>query len=727
MKYYAHSLEDRPQEEWQPLEEHLRNVAKMAGEFAGGFGSADWAIAAGQIHDLGKADGGFQGYLIHQNGLDDAEYDSTGRINHSSAGAAYAEDVVKGVPGRTLAYLAAGHHAGLPDWHSDRTGNAALSIRLLEGRENLKRIKPTANKVAKALRAPQRPPPFVKSGNYHLWVRMLYSSLVDADFLDTEAFMQSETADARSGLASLADLKVLFDRHMEEKTRNCARTPVNAVRSEILSECRSAALRAPGLFSLMVPTGGGKTLSSMAFALDHAVKYGKKRVIYVIPYTTIIEQTAAILRAIFGEMNVVEHHSNLDPEKESQRSRLASENWDAPIVVTTNVQFFESLYAAKSSRCRKLHNIVNSVVVMDEAQLIPVQWLIPCVHVIRELADNYGVSMVLSTATQPALPGLAPTEIVENPGRLYEKLKRTKICLPTDMQKSSEWIEVATQLQKHAQVLCVVNTRRDCHDLFKLMPEGTIHLSALMCGQHRSEKIAEIKRLLQESKPVRVVSTQLVEAGVDIDFSVVYRALAGLDSIAQAAGRCNREGNLLEQGQVHVFIPPKDPPRGLLAKAASTTREMGAFTNHDPQTPETFRRYFQLFYSCANDTGAEFLNSLSRDVDGRQANVPFRSAAQDFRFIDDSMQRPVVVRYGDSGKWLDRLRFAGPTREIVRRLQRYTVNLPTRMVNAMLEDGRLQVVDKDKASDIIVQSCIRYDDTGLDVYSGQVLVEDLIV
>ena len=340
------------------------------------------------------------------------------------------------------------------------------------------------------------------------------------------------------------------------------------------------------------------------------------------------------------------------------------------------------------------------------------------------------MTIVLSTATQPALPKLDHvTEIIPSGMDLYARLKRVDYHMP-DLRVTGPvtWESLAAQLQEHKTVLCVVNTRRDCHDLFRLMPEGTIHLSALMCGQHRSEKIAKIKRLLQEGESVRVVSTQLVEAGVDLDFPVVYRALCGLDSIAQAAGRCNREGKLKDVGQVHVFVPPKDPPRGLLAKAAGTTREMTYLPDCDFQKPEMFKRYFDLFYSKANDTGSSFLESLCKDVDGRQANVPFRTAGQDFRFIDDSAQRPVLVRYGDSEQWINRLRFAGPTREITRRLQRYTVNLPTRMIDAMLADGRLANVDDKNAPGIMAQSLVKYDDVmGLDVYCESLPVEDLII
>jgi len=275
---------------------------------------------------------------------------------------------------------------------------------------------------------------------------------------------------------------------MDKMVSESPATPVNAARQEVLNACRDSAQQEPGLFSLTVPTGGGKTLSGMAFALDHAVRYGKSRIIYVIPYTSIIEQTSEILADIFGNENIIEHHSNLDPDKETQRSRLASENWDAPLIVTTNVQFFESLYAAKPGRCRKLHNIINSVVILDEAQLLPPELLDPCVDVINELIRHYSVTIVLATATQPALPKLdQPREIIADSAALYERLKRTEIVPPENLNNFSSWEDIEDRLQHHDQVLCIVNTRRDCYDLYKLMQAEAIHLSALMCGDHRSK------------------------------------------------------------------------------------------------------------------------------------------------------------------------------------------------------------------------------------------------
>ena len=733
MLCYAHSRKDAPRELWHPLQTHLQDVAELAGKFAEIFDSSNWGFNAGLLHDVGKAADAFQAYLMRENGLDDTEYDVSGcnRVNHSSAGASLAEDRMN-LPGRILAYLIAGHHAGLPDWYPSDTGLAALSSRLPEGRANLEKLSSFAEAILSKIRPIKCPPTFVKRPeNFHLWIRMLFSCLVDADFLDTEKFMDEERSGERGGFADIKNLLELFSRKMEDIERAAKSTPVNNARTEIRRACEQAARQRPGFFSLTVPTGGGKTLSSMAFALRHAVEHGQRRVIYVIPYTSIIEQTAKVFSGIFGRKNIIEHHCNLDPKNETRRLGLAAENWDAPIIITTNVQFFESLYAAKSSRCRKLHNIAGSVVILDEAQLLPPELLKPCVDAMNQLVRNYRVTMVLSTATQPALPGLdKPTEIIADPIELYRRLKRTDIGFPESLEKPTTWEEIAKELQTHEQVLCVVNTRRDCHDLFKLMPEGTVHLSALMCGEHRANVIEEIKSKLKMGQSVRVVSTQLVEAGVDMDFPVVYRALSGLSSIVQAAGRCNREGKLNDEGRlgkVHVFVPPKQSPPGLLRKGEDTTRELCALPDMDPQQPETFTRYFESFYSRINDMGSQFYDWLVKDANP-DLYFQFRTAAKEFKLIDDQAQRPVIVRYGKSGKWLEKLRFVGPTREIMRGLQRYTINLPTRVAERMLTDGRLEEVDSKKAPGVIAQCSLNiYDEKmGLDIYKETLPVEDLV-
>ncbi|HEY9784255.1 MAG TPA: CRISPR-associated helicase Cas3' [Candidatus Obscuribacterales bacterium] len=494
---------------------------------------------------------------------------------------------------------------------------------------------------------------------------------------------------------TMEELLAQLDAHLSALVGGAASTNVNRLRANILNECKQRAIESPGIYSLTVPTGGGKTLSSMAFALTHAHTHKKSRIIYVIPYTSIIEQTANVFRGIFGDQ-IIEHHSNLDPENETAQSRLACENWDAPIVVTTSVQFFESLFAARTSKVRKLHNIVNGVVVLDEAQLLPPDFLIPILDVIEELSRSFGVTFVLSTATQPALEarrgldynfkGLSKVkELIADPIALHEQLRRVEVETPANLTVGRAWEEIANELESYEQVLCIVNSRADCLTLYRLMPKGTVYLSALMCGEHRSKVIADIKASLRQGEPLRVVSTQLVEAGVDLDFPVVYRALAGLDSIAQAAGRCNREG-LLSRGRVVVFVPPTPAPAGHLRQAAQCGRQMLSKREGDPLSPESFRTFFELLYwQKGSKLDKEGIIQLLSPNDGLEIN--FRTAASRFKVIDENAQAPVVVRYGPSTELIEMLRQLGPSRWLLRRLQRFVVNIPRSLHMKLMRDG----------------------------------------
>lgn len=715
------------------LNEHLTETAKQASTFAEAFNSAVWARAAGLLHDLGKAHPDFQAYLCKTRSLEASEYDeqSAGtRPNHSGAGGILAYEKFPNIIGKTLAYIIAGHHAGLPDWFG---GRDSLSYRLENERSVAATIRKYVKTVTEMFPAMLQAPAFVMQCHnqdaiaYHLWVRMVFSCLVDADFLDTEAFMDNNRHALRPSFPSLIELKSHFDRQMGIMTADASDTFVNRIRAEILIACRTAAVQSPGIFSLTVPTGGGKTLSGAAFALDHAIQHNKSRVIYVIPYTSIIEQTAEVLRKFFGSANVIEHHSNIAPERvmELPSLALAFENWDAPVIVTTSVQFFESLYAAKPGRCRKLHNIVNSVIILDEAQLLPPELLYPCVEALNRLISDYGVTVVLSTATQPALNLCqAPREIIPNQDSLYNLLKRTNIIFPDDINRPRDWPDLAAELAGHDQVLCIVNTRQDCHELWKEMPEGTIHLSALMCGEHRSRIIADIKNRIHYGGSCRVISTQLVEAGVDIDFPVVYRALAGLDSVNQAAGRCNREGKNPGSGKVYVFIAPKPAPPGLLRKGEDASRELASFSDFKPDAPVSFQRYFEKYYASINDNGENWWrDNLVKNVNP-DGNVQFRTAGKEFRLIKD-LSTPIIVSYGNNDKTIKKLRFAGPSREVMRALQRYAVSVKPSVANSLLAEGRVEEIH----DGILVQadSKLYRSDIGLDIYREAYDPEDLCI
>lgn len=709
MEFIAHVREDRDSWHRHLLEDHLASVSALAGCFAREVGE-DWARLAGIWHDLGKYAPQFQSMIRRESGYDPEEQIVVGPRNHSTAGALHAIDQL-GNAGRVLAYLIAGHHAGLPDWYGDGNAAASLSVRL-QDRLHLD-VLPHADIPAEILSPGIKPTTRIPGTNdeermlgTHLWLRMLFSCLVDADFLDTEAFMSSEQSAWRAAEELDDTLLARFEQHMAARFGAAPPNPVNRVRADVLRQCREKANLAPGLFSLTVPTGGGKTLASMAFALHHAraPDKRKRRIIYAIPFTSIIEQTATIYREIFGDA-VIEHHSSLDPEKESIQSRLAAENWAAPIVVTTNVQLFESLFAARTSRCRKLHNLTNSVIVLDEAQTLPPELLQPCLDVLNLLTKHYGVSVVLCTATQPALRDVASfgralrglnnvREIIAAPQALFDELRRVKVHLPVDFQVREDWDTIAAKVGAGETALAIVNTRKDCRELWKRLRQydkGAIHLSASMCGAHRAQRIDEIRRRLKAGESTLVASTQLIEAGVDVDFPMVWRALAGLDSIAQAAGRCNREGRLAE-GQVHVFVPPKPAPSGLLRQAEQATISLMSGAPLDPLAPATFERYFRQFYlnGVASWDKHGIHELLTQDA--RELKIQFRTAAERFHFIDDVDTLPILVWWDESRSLIGKMEKDGPERWLMRKLQRYSVNLPRRDVMRLQEAGEVREI-----------------------------------
>ncbi|MDO9453741.1 MAG: CRISPR-associated helicase Cas3' [Stagnimonas sp.] len=711
------------------LEDHLRAVAQTASENAAPFEAGDWARTAGLWHDLGKYQPPWQSYLRSHHTGDPHDAEPRGKVPHALAGAQYAEREL-GSLGRLLAYVIAGHHAGLPDFHSDDGGLGSLRLRLAEASSNPKRDELTAafgnaeaippDILAKPSLAPDSRMDSRAKGSelaLSLWLRMLFSCLVDADFLDAEAFLNPQQHAQRPALPKAADLLSTFNAYMAHKTADAAAnpSPVNTARAQVLTACRSSGQAprfASGIYSLTVPTGGGKTLASLAFALEHAKAHGKQRVIYGIPFTSIIEQTAGVFREAFADNPdcVIEHHSNLDPAKASGTSHLATENWDAPLIVTTNVQLFESLFAAKTSRCRKLHSLVNSVIVLDEAQQLPPAYLAPITQALRLLAQHYGVTVLLCTATQPnlqgqtdafgrsAFPGIgAVQEIIANPAGLYATLKRVEVTLPKADDARTSWEALAQSLHMHDCALTIVNTRQDARDLYSALGEdsGRVHLSARMCPQHRADVIADIKQRLQARRtgeittPLRVVSTTLVEAGVDLDFPVVYRSLAGLDSIAQAAGRCNREGRLAGMGQVVVFRPEKERGKGLMQEARQAAAELidgGLVT--DALAPETFALYFNKLYGeLQRNNGGKGLDAKEivrlLTPDGKDCAISFRTAAERFKLIDEEGQHSVVVRYArdeamrnDFETALGALAKDPTARWAYRQLQRFTVSVP---------------------------------------------------
>lgn len=735
MQYFAHSLPGRPIEEWEPLEDHLQAVSDLAGKFADGFGAAKWGRVAGLWHDVGKFSAEFQNKLLLENGFEAHFENQPNRVDHSTAGAQHASKSCSSsgfAVGDLIAYCIAGHHAGLADRVADH-GQTGLDCRLK------KRIPSWSAAPADLLQSIQLPIPplrFDKDQSravfqLSLFTRMLFSCLVDADYLATEQFMSPERAARRPAAGiGVAEMRVRLDDYMSKLVAGRHPSRIDEIRGDVLQACRSAANQLPGLFSLTVPTGGGKTISSLAFALAHAEQHDLQRIICAIPFTSIIEQTADEYRKAFaplGMESVLEHHSNVDPDSEHEtlHSRLAAENWDAPLVVTTNVQLFESLFAAQTSRCRKLHRIVNSVIILDEAQTLPVGLLKPCLAVLRELTINYGCSVVLCTATQPALErrdkfpiGLEGVrEIIAEPEKLYLRMKRVDARYIG--RRSAE--ELIGELAPRSQLLCVVNTRPHAARLYTMLlhktnePAGAFHLSTFMCGAHRSDVLAKIRDRLNHEQSCRVVSTQLIEAGVDIDFPVVYRALAGIDSIAQAAGRSNREGKQA-RGDVFVFDPTDVKLRGYLGSTANSAAELIPDAA-DLLDPAAVRRYFELHYwkqegeNRWDDRGV--MNCFPTPIE--RLYFQFRTASDAFRFIEE-VGKPVFVPYGETGRRLiEELRAVridddrygrGELRKLLRRLQRYTVNIYEPVYNAMIDRD---IERLDSGYDVLVnEDC--YDD-----------------
>jgi CRISPR-associated endonuclease/helicase Cas3 len=718
--YYAHSTEEADKRGWQPLGHHLEEVARRCGEFASRFGVEPWGRVCGLLHDLGKFSQEFQ-----------ARLEGGRRVDHATAGARRAAEVFGPGLGRLLAYVIAGHHSGLPDGGADGGARTdTLSGRLDSVKVKIPEIRDYQTLLDEAPKQDQLPRPPIGHDGFSraFFIRMLFSCLVDADFLDTEAWLTGEKAELRGGYPTIPELLAQLDHHLDKICRSD--TSVNQRRAEILARCREAALLKPGIFSLTVPTGGGKTLSSLAFALRHAKLHGLERVVYAIPYTSIIEQNAAVFRTALGALgpaSVLEHHSNYQPSREDEedetspalRMRLATENWDAPVVVTTNAQLFESLFASRGSRCRKLHNLARSVVILDEAQMLPTTLLQPCIAALRELAANYGATVILCTATQPALhradylpcgfPDGQVREIVPDHATLYEAFRRVDVSIAGALSDD----EVTARMLSRFQVLCIVNTRAHARKLFEAVGpgEGHFHLSALLCPAHRAKKLAEIRERLAAGKTCRVISTQLVEAGVDVDFPYVLRAATGIDSVAQAAGRCNREGRLPTRGEVTVF----DPECGLPAGHFRRTADVGSLTAHafsDLLSPDAIRHYFTHLYSFEGADGLDQKQILRRMNENAGALAfPFREIAEDFHLIENDMDC-VIIPWDETARDLIReLRHTDFPASTARKLQRYTIQVYRRTLAGLRAAGVVETV-ADRFHILINDSLYR-DDLGL--------------
>lgn len=684
MEYYAHSANANGNR--HALHDHLSSVARQAALFASPFGASQMGAYAGWYHDLGKYDPAFQQYLLQSER--DPAFQGHGP-DHKGVGAILAVKMQL----ELLAFVIAGHHGGLPSraslklWLKERSKDAQVQEVLTEAlhqQPELQRIRDPALLLPTHLRTPSEG---------ELYVRLLFSALVDADFLDTEQHFNPTASSQRSATPLIADLWEIFERYQQQQQATIALTPVNMIRQQVYQHCLDGAPLPPGFFRLTVPTGGGKTRSSLAFALRHALQHDLHRIIYAIPYLSITEQTADIFRSIFSTPQaVLEHHSGItvpeDPNSatlEQCWQRLAAENWDAPIIVTTIVQLFESLLARTPSACRKLHNIAKSVIILDEAQMVPTHLLDTILDVLQQLVQHYGVTVVLCTATQPALdqrvgfPGLEGIrEIIPDPAQLFQMLQRVKYQWPRPGERWS-WQQVATRIREVPQALVIVNTRADAvHVVQAASAINPLHLSTSMCGAHRRVVLQEVRRRLFAGEACHVISTQLIEAGVDLDFPLVLRALGPFDSIAQAAGRCNREGKLA-RGTVVVFDPLEGTlPPGSYRTGTMLTQALLKQGLIDHSDPATYQHYYERYYALV-DRDEPRVQEVRRQFD-------YPSVAERFQIIEENT--PVVVRYGHSSNpthvahLLSRLQ-QEPTqrRSLLRQLQQYMVTLRSKEID----------------------------------------------
>lgn len=729
---YAHSLPGRPKDEWQTLEEHLSNVAEIASQFSSVFGAPLVGNILGIMHDVGKNSAEFQRRL-----------EGGRRVDHATAGARYLLEEWGGahrqhkegeVLARLLGYALLGHHGGMPDYGRSAADEGSLQYRLSAVRNQelpdwrqglLPPVPPFAAAIREILPLMSGSEDKFDAFATGMLIRMLYSCLVDADFLDTERFCSPDRHRLRPVWPAVSALEERLEsrlkesgflssiilgpedlRFYEQGGAGRKREGIDLARRYILQCCREAAQVDPGIFELTVPTGGGKTLSSLAFALRHAQKHGLARIIFVVPYTSIIEQNAQVFRKVLGEDAVLEHHCNYSyPEEDGEgegralQYRLSTENWDATVIVTTSVQFFESLFAAGPARCRKLHNIARSVIVLDEVQTIPVSYTSPCVAALKVLARHYHASVVLCTATQPALHrsaicpegfesaevrSIIPEEISSLLFSLFRRVELTRQVFCSDE-------ELIRRLQEESQVLCIVNSRLYARELFTLLQDGeaAFHLSTYMTPAHRSRVLEAIRHRLEEGRPCRVISTSLIECGVDISFPVVLREKNGLDVLAQAAGRCNRHGEM-GSGQVVVFDSGKPLPK----RAAELARRRAAFDSvaEDKELfrPSCMERYFRALYQASSLDEACILKTMQQENRREFGVFQFASIDRTFQFIDGQTET-VVIENTESEALVRELKsapFASP--DLLRRLQRFSVQVYVHELNTMQRDGRIE-------------------------------------
>lgn len=682
--YLAHISEDKTRE--QSLRSHSAGVSKWAGDFADVFGCREWGAGVGLCHDIGKYTKGF-----------DRRLHGGPKVDHATAGAKELY-LCKNLYG---AYCIAGHHSGLPDGGTvgDAAGMATLRGRMEKTLEDYSAYK-TEVEIP---RFPDIPLRALGKGGFTLsfFIRMLFSCLVDADYLDTEEFMTGGTEN-RGGCDSMGVLWDRLQKDIEKKKwlENQDLTTVNGRRSAILRACIEQGKEPQGIRLLTVPTGGGKTVASLAFALRQAAEHGLTRVIYVIPYTSIIEQNAQVFKDILGKENVLEDHCNVvyEDETELKKAQLAAENWDRPVVVTTNVQFFESFYSNKTSKCRKLHNVANSVIIFDEAQMLPVNDLKPCLQVISELVYNYHCTAVICTATQPALGPFFPEqlrvrEICPDVKEQYDFFRRTEMKHAGQLCQDG----LVELLRREEQVLCILNSRKRVQRVYEeLKGEGVYHLSTFQYPNHRKRILKEIRARLKGGKPCKLIATSLVEAGVDFDFKTVFRELAGVDSVIQAAGRCNREGKrprsecktvvftLEAEDDVHI-------PRQLKLPISVAKQTAGKWP--DLMSLEAIHEYFHLLYHYKGK-GLDGKGIVGRFEEAVPSfSFPFATIAEEFHLIENETKTILIDKEQEAAELVQRIRWGECSRQLVRDAGHFCVNVYPQDFERLNGAGRLEALD----------------------------------
>jgi CRISPR-associated endonuclease/helicase Cas3 len=794
-KFVAHYRESDGN--WQSLEEHLHGVGSLASGFAAKLGLQDAGLLLGLLHDLGKYSQAFQAYLKSATGEFNQDEDEEwvdaaslkGKVDHSTAGAQFVWQRLsdKGQPERIAAQLLslciASHHSGLvdcigasktnfgEDLFSRRMSKAQQKTHLGEvekggNREILNRCDQllargeTVALLNERIQAIGRQSTGLQAGlqQVGLLVRFIFSCLIDADRVDTADF-EHRRSPAFRPLGNYTAWPILIERLENNLSELPPRSPIDGLRQDISQHCRKAANRPAGAYTLTVPTGGGKTLASLRFALHHAQQRGLDRIIYVIPFTSIIDQNAQAVRKVLEPADapsdqgriVLEHHGSVTPEQQTWREKVLCENWDAPVVYTTMVQFLEALFGAGTRGARRMHQLSRSVLIFDEVQTLPIK----CVHLfnnaINFLTAQGNSTVVLCTATQPLLHQVAQDkgavrlasehELMPDVHDLFDRLKRVVV---TDARKPGGWTDqevvdlAGAEMRRSGSCLVIVNTKAAARRVFELCVKlediqdvALCHLSTDMCPAHRKQELAKLRTRLESNDPVLCVSTQLIEAGVDVDFGTVIRFMAGLDSIAQAAGRCNRNGRS-ESGSVHIVNPQNEnldklvdilKGRDAALRVLDDFRQDPASFQHDLIGPTALTAYYRYYFFerqadmtypvSAGDVAQSdtLLNLLSRNhaaVDefcSRHDSAPnlfmrqaFMTAAKAFKAIDAPTQG-VIVPYGKAGRALVADLCAAYDVELefklLRAAQQFTVNVFPHVLRKLNDAGALHEVKPD--------------------------------